>query len=136
MSETTLPPSRIRDRALSHPLVRRSIGRLPPGALLLSVLTFASYVMGLLRLKPADSERIASVTAEVLAELDGTDRIYRRARMRLEGLDGALRKWNQAASGAHQDVLLGLRARMQQICVKIPAAEPAHDSCEAFLAGA
>jgi thiol-disulfide isomerase/thioredoxin len=95
----------------------------------------ASYVRGLLRLKPEDSGRIASVTAEVLAELDGTDRIYRRARMRLEGLDGALRKWNQAANGAHQSVLLGLRARMQQICLKIPAAEPAHGSCEAFLAG-
>ena len=34
---------------MSHPLVRRSIGRLPPGALLLSGLTFASYAMGLLR---------------------------------------------------------------------------------------
>jgi thiol-disulfide isomerase/thioredoxin len=95
----------------------------------------ASYVGGLLRLTPDDADRIANVTAEVLAELDGQGRIYRRARMRLESLDAALRKWNEAGKGAHHDVLGRLKARMQQICVKIPATEPAHGSCEAFLAG-
>ena len=50
MSESTPPPSRPRDRWSSHPMrPSGSLGRLPPGALLLSVLTFASYVVGLLR---------------------------------------------------------------------------------------
>lgn len=94
------------------------------------------YVGSLLRLQPDDTQRIRTVTAQVLGELDGTDRIYRRARMRLATLDASLRKWNEAAKGAHQEVLTSLRARLQQICVKIPASEAARGSCDAFLAGA
>jgi thiol-disulfide isomerase/thioredoxin len=93
----------------------------------------AMYAGSLLRLQPDDAGRISSVTAEVLGELDGPDRIYRRARMRLERLDAALRKWDEAAQGSHHDVLLSLRERMQQICVKIPQDEPARGSCDAFL---
>jgi len=89
-----------------------------------------------LRLQADDVERIRKVTTEVLGELDGTDRIYRRARTRLATLDATLRKWNDAAAGAHRDVLTGLRARLQEICVKIPATEAARGSCDAFLAGA
>jgi len=95
----------------------------------------ARYVTGLLKLDPGDGARIRTVTAKVLGELDGPDRIYRRARLRLERLDKALRKWNETDKGSHADVLGALRARMQQICVTIPAAEAAHASCEAFLAG-
>ena len=94
------------------------------------------YVGSLLRLQPDDAERVRSVTIEVLGELDGKDRIYRRARMRLATLDSALRKWNDAAKGAHQEVLASLRSRLQMICVKIPASEAARGSCDAFLAGA
>ena len=72
----------------------------------------------------------------MLGELDGPDRIYRRARMRLVRLDKALRKWDADAKGAHHEVIVALRGRMQQICVKVPAAEPARATCEAFLAGA
>ncbi len=96
----------------------------------------ARYLGSLLRLQPDDVERIRSVGSEVLGELDGPDRIYRRARMRLELLDGSLRHWNQAAKGAHQDVLVHLRDRLQQTCVKIPAGDAARGSCDAFLAGA
>jgi len=96
----------------------------------------ARYLSSLLRLQPDEPERIRSVASEVLGELDGPDRIYRRARTRLELLDASLRDWNQAAKGAHQDVLVRLRDRLQQICVKIPAGDPARGSCEAFLAGA
>ena len=94
------------------------------------------YATGLLRLAPDDPARISEVTNGVLGELDGPDRIYRRGRMRLVRLDKALRKWDADARGAHHEVIVALRARMQQICVKVPAAEPAHASCEAFLAGA
>ena len=96
----------------------------------------AIYASSLLRLQPDDAAKISSVTVQVLGELDGPDRIYRRARMRLERLDLALRKWNTETKGAHHEILVGLRARMQQICGKIPQAEPAHASCDAFLASA
>ena len=96
----------------------------------------AIYASSLLRLQPDDAAKISGVTAQVLGELDGPERIYRRARVRLERLDLALRKWNTATKGAHHDVLVGLREHMQQICGKIPKAEPAHASCDAFLASA
>ena len=94
------------------------------------------YAIGLLRLAPDNAAKISEVTSGVLGELDGPDRIYRRGRMRLVRLDKALRKWDTDAKGSHHEVIVALRARMQQICVKVPAAEPAHATCEAFLAGA
>jgi len=91
------------------------------------------YVSGLLRMTPADSSRIEQAGSAVLSELDGPDRIYRRARVRLERLDRELRAWNQASNGQHGDVLQTLHERMQEICVKIPDTEPARASCDAFL---
>ncbi|MGO9593019.1 MAG: thioredoxin family protein [Steroidobacteraceae bacterium] len=91
------------------------------------------YVSGLLRMTPKDSARIQDAGSAVLAELDGPDRIYRRARVRLETLDRELRAWNDASKGQHHDVLQALHARMQEICVKIPDKEPARASCDAFL---
>lgn len=91
------------------------------------------YVSGLLRMAPKDSQRIADAGSSVLAELDGPDRIYRRARVRLEKLDRELRAWNDAAGGAHDNVLQALHGRMQEICLKIPDADAARTSCDAFL---
>jgi protein disulfide-isomerase len=91
------------------------------------------YLSGLLRLAPRDVPRIQAAGAQVLSELDGPDRIYLRARVRLVKLDQQLRAWNSAAKGAHGDVLESLRAHMQQICVKIPDGEPSRSSCDAFL---
>lgn len=91
------------------------------------------YVSGLLRMTPKDASRIQDASMQVLGELDGSDRIYRRARVRLEQLDMQLRAWNQTAKGAHSDVLQTLHTRMQQICVKIPDKEPARMSCDSFL---
>lgn len=92
-----------------------------------------NYVSALLRLRPQDTSRIATTSTQVLGELDGPDRIYRRARLRLEQLDRELRAWNDAAHGTHNAVLRALRARMQQVCVNIPSDEPARASCERFL---
>jgi thiol-disulfide isomerase/thioredoxin len=94
------------------------------------------YVSGLLRMAPRDSSRIQQAGTAVLAELDGPDRIYRRARVRLERLDRDLRAWNDASKGQHGDVLQTLHERMQEICVKIPDSEPARASCDAFLKAA
>jgi protein disulfide-isomerase len=94
------------------------------------------YVSGLLRLTPKDPARIQEASSSVLAELDGPDRIYRRARVRLEKLDHELRAWNDASKGQYNGVLQSLHARMQQICVKIPDKEPARESCDSFLKAA
>jgi thioredoxin-related protein len=94
------------------------------------------YLDGVLRMAPADAPRVQRVGEQVLAELDGEDRIYRRARVRLERLDQQLRNWNGAARGRHADVLQALHARAQQVCVKIPENDPARRPCEAFLKGA
>jgi thiol-disulfide isomerase/thioredoxin len=94
-----------------------------------------NYLSALLRLRPDDEKRIRAVGAQVLAELKGPDRIYRRARTRLESLDKALRDWDAAAHGRHGAVLRDLRADMQATCRQIPSGEAARKSCEAFLAG-
>jgi protein disulfide-isomerase len=93
------------------------------------------YLNALLRLKPDDTAAIRQVGTQVLKELDGQDRIYRRARTRLAQLDGELRKWS-AAAPVRAPVLRALRQQLQVTCVRIPAAEPARTSCDAFLAGA
>jgi hypothetical protein len=94
------------------------------------------YVSGLLRLAPKDTQRISDASSAVLGELDGPDRIYRRARVRLEKMDHELRAWNDAAKGSHADVLQGLHEHMQEICVKIPDGDAARASCDAFLKSA
>lgn len=93
------------------------------------------YLGALLRLSPADTATIRQVGGQVLNELDGTDRIYRRARTRLASLDGELRKWAAGASDARTPVLRALRAQLQGTCAKIPAADAARASCDAFLKG-
>jgi hypothetical protein len=93
-----------------------------------------TYAEALLRLDADDTPRISAVTAQVLGELEGPNRLYRRDRTRLAHLDQALRDWNAASHGARAAVLTQLRQRMQQICVRIPGSEPARGSCDAFLA--
>jgi protein disulfide-isomerase len=92
------------------------------------------YVSGLLRLKPNDTDRIRDVSMQVISELDGNDRIYRRARTSLAKLDVALRMWNDKSNGSHRETLNTLRSGLQKTCVRIPANEPARQSCDAFLA--
>ena len=93
------------------------------------------YLTALLRMKPDDTGAIRTVGIQVLKELDGTDRIYRRARTRLVQLDGDLRKWSATAAPERAPVLRVLRQQLQGTCTRIPAAEPARASCDAFLAG-
>ncbi|HEY1899414.1 MAG TPA: thioredoxin family protein [Steroidobacteraceae bacterium] len=90
------------------------------------------YLFGLLRMKPADDAVIRTAGLEVLGELDGPDRIYRRTRVRLERLNHALAKWN--AKGDHEATIGVLRQRMHGICDQIPATDSAHATCRGFLA--
>jgi thiol-disulfide isomerase/thioredoxin len=91
------------------------------------------YLLGLIRMKPADDAAIRAVGLSVLGELDGPDRIYRRTRVRLQRLDHALTKWN--AKGDHAATIAALRVRMDGICGQIPRTDPANATCRGFLAG-
>jgi thiol-disulfide isomerase/thioredoxin len=94
------------------------------------------YLTMLLRLRPDDTASIRRVGIQVLQELAGEDRIYRRARQRLGQLDHELRAWSAAAAPSRGPVLRALRQQLQGTCTNIPANEPARASCDAFLAGA
>jgi thioredoxin-related protein len=90
-----------------------------------------NYLAALLRLAPTDRERIRRVGIEVIAELDGPDRIQARTRMRLSKLDSGLRRWN--ASHRYDADIKMLHARMQGVCAKLPDDDSGRDSCKKFL---
>lgn len=90
------------------------------------------YLRGLLRMVPEDTARIREVGLQVLAELDGPDRLHARTAKRLEGLERALREWN--GNGRHAEVVSAFRERMQGICRNIPAVDTSRESCASFLA--
>jgi len=89
------------------------------------------YVMGLVRMRPEDTGGIREATLAVLNELDGPDRIYMRTTKRLDRLDSALRGWSK--KGKHAETLAVIRKRMDDICSRIPEAQPARGTCNAFL---
>ena len=92
-----------------------------------------NYVRGLIRMRPEDEAGVRDAATAVLAELDGPNRLYQRTLARLGALDESLREWS--AGGEHADTIAAIRARMNEICGRIPADEPAAiESCRAFLA--
>ncbi|HEX7079637.1 MAG TPA: thioredoxin family protein [Gammaproteobacteria bacterium] len=91
-----------------------------------------NFVRGLIRMTPGDEAAIREAAIEVLGELEGPDRIYRRTRARLETLDASLREWN--ADGAHAEAIDAIRQRIANICASVPKSEhDALESCEKFL---
>ncbi|HEU5136815.1 MAG TPA: thioredoxin family protein [Steroidobacteraceae bacterium] len=73
-----------------------------------------NYLDGLLRLKPDDLATIEKVGGQVIAELDGPNRIHRRTLSRLNKLDAKLTEWNTSAERAK--VAGNLRARVVRAC--------------------
>lgn len=91
----------------------------------------SEYLAALLRLAPADHVRIQMVGAAVIAELDGPERIQARTRVKLEKLDGRVRKWN--AEHQYDADVDFLRRRMRAVCAKLPQDDTGRPSCEKFL---
>jgi hypothetical protein len=83
-------------------------------------------------MRPKDSASIRDATLAVIGELDGPDRIYMRTAKRLKRVDATLRDWNQ--KGEHAAAIAAIRKRMDEICGRIPEAQPARGTCKAFLA--
>jgi thiol-disulfide isomerase/thioredoxin len=91
-----------------------------------------NYVRGLIRLRPEDADRIVEATLQVLDELDGPERIYRRSGARLDALQSALEAWHEER-GREQEIAR-IRERMAAICARVPADEPlATERCGAFV---
>jgi thiol-disulfide isomerase/thioredoxin len=90
-----------------------------------------TYVGALLRLAPADHARIRAVGLQVIAELDGPDRIQARTRARLAKLEARLRKWN--ADHRYDADTQALRARMLDVCSKLPRSDSGYAGCQRFL---
>ncbi len=75
-----------------------------------------NYLDGLLRMKPDDLATIEKVGAQVIAELDGPNRIHRRTLSRLNKLDAKLTEWSTTA--ARGTVADHLRASVTRACEK------------------
>lgn len=75
-----------------------------------------NYLEGLLRLSPDDTVKIAQVGDQVLAELDGPNRVHRRTLSRLNRLDKALHEWS--TTPARAAVMAKFRDRVAQVCAK------------------
>jgi protein disulfide-isomerase len=89
------------------------------------------YVDGLMRLSPTDKARIESASVQVLAELDGTDRIHQRTRMRLDKFGKSLRAWGKQPG--HADALAAIDAHWRDICSRVPASDPVSGQCVKIL---
>jgi thiol-disulfide isomerase/thioredoxin len=91
----------------------------------------AHYVRALIRLQPQDEAAIASTSQQVLAELDGSGRIYGRSSTGLKKLAQSLHAWN--SKGRHGATIEQIHAQMNGICAKVPATDPAQATCADFL---
>jgi thiol-disulfide isomerase/thioredoxin len=90
------------------------------------------YLDGLLRLTPDDLATIEKVGLQVVAELDGPNRIHRRTLSRLNRLDTKLREWNTSA--AREAVSAKLRTRVVQTCSAGSDDATTEAGCRAFRA--
>jgi hypothetical protein len=91
-----------------------------------------SYLVGLLEMKPEDTQAIEQVGLQVLGELDGSpDAFYQRTRLRLAELSTKLLDWGRPGEPAR--VIETLRERTGEICRGMPPGDEGRRSCEAFL---
>jgi protein disulfide-isomerase len=88
-----------------------------------------SYLDGLLRLTPDDTATIEKVGTQVIAELDGPNRVHRRTRSRLTRLDSRLKEWS--TSSARAEVSAKFRAQVASACAKTEGAA-ADAGCRSF----
>ena len=90
-----------------------------------------SYLQALLRLAPADHERIRSAAIAVISELDGPERLSPGTRVELRELDAELHKWNQRHR--YDADITAVHERMSRICRSLSETDPARVSCRQFL---
>ena len=86
----------------------------------------------LVELTPQDTARIEAAASHVIGELKATpDTFYDRNRRQLERIGRSLTAWNKDKQ--HAAAMQRIRARMTGVCAKLPAADPAHVTCDGAL---
>ena len=91
-----------------------------------------SYVRILVATAPKDAARIERAAGQVIGELEATpETFYERNRRALERMGRELAAWNKDRQ--HDASLQRLRARMADVCSKLPAADPARATCDGAL---
>ena len=92
----------------------------------------AGYVNALVELAPQDSKRIESAASHVIGELDAKpDTFFGRNQRGLERMGKKLAAWDK--DHQHRDALRRIRAQMDGVCGKLPAADPARAACDGAL---
>ncbi len=92
----------------------------------------AGYVNSVIELAPEDSARIEKAALTVVGELEPLpDTFYERNRRSLERMGKNLAAWNK--DSRHDDSLRRIRARMADVCAKLPARDPARTTCSTVL---
>ncbi|HEY4039248.1 MAG TPA: disulfide isomerase, partial [Burkholderiaceae bacterium] len=92
----------------------------------------ARYAIALTELAPDEQERVDRAVTRVIADLDpAPETFHGRNRSVLEKLGVALQAWNSA--GAHDAAVHGAVARMDAVCLKLPASAPERVICQDLL---
>lgn len=89
-----------------------------------------NYLSGLLRMAPDDTATIEKVGTEVMAELDGPNRVHRRTLSRLTRLDAALKEWS--TTPARAAVVAKFRGQVVAACGKSGGDQAADEGCRDF----
>jgi protein disulfide-isomerase len=92
-----------------------------------------SYLDGLLRLTPDDTATIEKVGTQVIAELDGPNRVHRRTLSRLTRLDTLLKEWS--TTPARVAVSTKFRAQVASACGKTQGDTATDAGCRSFGGG-
>lgn len=93
----------------------------------------SGYVRALIDLAPQDAERIERAATRLIADIEPKpETFYGRNRASLDRLGAKLAAWNR--DGAHAAVLARLRARLDAVCARLPAAAVEHATCAGVLA--
>jgi len=93
----------------------------------------SSYVRALVDLAPQDAERIERAVRSVIADIEPkAETFYERNRASLDRIGAKVAEWNK--DGRQDAVLARLRAQMNAVCAKLPAAAPERATCDGVLA--
>ncbi|MEW6705372.1 MAG: thioredoxin fold domain-containing protein [Pseudomonadota bacterium] len=92
----------------------------------------ASYVSALVDLAPEDGVRIEKAVRQLWTEAGAQpNAFYERSARSLQRVAAKLHAWN--AGGRHAAAMRRLTAQLQQVCARLPAADPQRAACEGLL---
>lgn len=92
----------------------------------------AMYVAALVDLAPQDAARIEAAARQIFTEAAQQADVFEQRNARaLQRTAAKLNAWNK--DGRHDAVLQRLRARLEPVCAKLPAADAQRASCEKLL---